>query len=106
VRGTVTRWSPNSQLVYTWNVFTPGDAASSYPESYVTCDLEPRGAEVLLRLTHFPVLERFEKQNAMGWHTYLDMLDAAVRDETVEDRSFYMDRNAALYGVDVNDLTR
>jgi len=52
------------------------------------------------------VLERFEKQNAMGWHTYLDMLGAAVRGEPVEARPVYMKRNAALYGVDLNNLAR
>jgi len=106
VRGTVTRWMPPTELVYTWNVYDPGGGPSNYPESYVRFDLEPREAEVLLRLTHFPVLDRFEKQNAMGWHTYLDMLTAAARREPVEDRSHYMERNAALYGVDLNDLLR
>jgi len=36
--------------------------------------LEPRGDRVLLVLNHLPVLERFEKQTAMGWHTFLDIL--------------------------------
>jgi hypothetical protein len=57
-------------------------------------------------LTHLPVLERFEKQNAMGWHTFLDMLDAAVRGEPPEPRAAYMQRNAARYGVDLSKLAR
>ena len=106
IRGTVTRWRPNKQLAYSWNVFSPGEAESAYPESYLTLDLEARGDRVLLRLTHFPVLERFEMQNAMGWHTYLDMVGAAIGGERVEERSAYMQRNAALYGVDMSNLVR
>ena len=106
VRGVVTQWDPPRKLAYTWNVLGPGEDKSDYPESYLTITLESRGDEVLLTLTHLPVLERFEKQNAMGWHTYLDMLAAAIRGEPVEPRSAYMKRNAALYGVDLSNLAR
>lgn len=106
VRGTVTHWAPPRRLTYSWNVFDPGDDTSRYPESYLTITLEPQGDEVLLTLTHLPVLEKFEKQNAMGWHTYLDMLGAALRGEPVEERPAYMKRNAALYGVDLANLAR
>jgi uncharacterized protein YndB with AHSA1/START domain len=106
ISGAVTQWDPPRKLAYTWNVLGPGETKSDYPESYLTITLEPAGDEVLLTLTHLPVLERFEKQNAMGWHTYLDMLGAAVRGEPVEDRSAYMKRNAALYGVDLENLAR
>ena len=106
VRGVVTQWDPPRKLAYTWNVFNPGADRSDYPESYLTITLQARGDEVLLTLTHLPVLERFEKQNAMGWHTYLDMLEAAVRGEPVEQRPAYMKRNAALYGVDLENLAR
>jgi uncharacterized protein YndB with AHSA1/START domain len=106
VRGTVTRWQPPTQLAYTWNVFSPGETVSSYPESYLTIELETRGSDVVLRLTHLPVLARFENQNAMGWHTYLDMLSAAIRGENIEERRAYMEENALLYGVDLNQLTQ
>jgi uncharacterized protein YndB with AHSA1/START domain len=106
VRGTVTRWQPPTQLAYTWNVFSPGETTSRYPESYLTIELETRGDEVVLRLTHLPVLERFENQNAMGWHTFLDMLGAAVRGEVVEERSAYAEQNAKVYGVDLDNLAR
>jgi hypothetical protein len=87
-------------------VLNPGDAESHYPESYLKIELEQRGNEVVLTLTHLPVLDRFEKQNAMGWHTFLDMLGAAVRGEPVEARQALMQRNAARYGVDLSDLAR
>ncbi len=106
IRGVVTRWLPPRQIAYTWNVFTPGDQMSAYPESYLTITLEPKGNEVLLTLTHLPVLDRFEAQNAMGWHVYLDMLVAAVRGEPVQPRGAYMQRTAPLYGVDLTNLSR
>jgi uncharacterized protein YndB with AHSA1/START domain len=109
IRGTVTQWQPPRKLIYTWNVFDPGDgpgAVSAYPESYPTFELEPEGADVVLTFQHFPILERFVPQNAMGWHTMLDILVATLRDETVEKRSAYTRRNAALYGVDLGNLTR
>ncbi len=106
VRGIVTQWRPPRRLVYTWNVFSPGQLESPYPESYLTFDLEEHGAEVRLTLTHFPILQRFEKQNSMGWHTFLDILGATVRGEPVEPRGEYMKRNAARYGVDLNNLQR
>src|SRR5258706_15218497 len=106
IRGVVTEWNPPRRLTYTWNVFGPGEAVSSYPESYVSVELEPRGTEVLLVLTHLPVLERFEKQNAMGWHTFLDMLATAVRGETPDPRDAHMKRNAPRYGVDLSNLVR
>jgi uncharacterized protein YndB with AHSA1/START domain len=106
VRGVVTQWKPPRRLAYTWNVFSSGADESPYPESYVRFELDPRGADVVLRLIHLPVLERFEKQNAMGWHTFLDMLGAAVRGAPAEPREVHMRRNAARYGVDLNNLAR
>jgi uncharacterized protein YndB with AHSA1/START domain len=106
VRGIVTQWRPPRRLTYTWNVFGPGEEESPYPESCLSIALAPHGNEVALTLTHLPVLERFEKQNAMGWHTFLDMLDAAVRGEATEPRQAYMQRNAARYGVDLANLAR
>ncbi len=106
IKGTVTQWKPPHRLAYTWNVYGPGDTDSPYPESYLTFELESRGKGVLLILTHLPVLGRFVKQNAMGWHTFLDMLGAVARGETPEPRGYYMKRNAERYGVDLSDLTR
>lgn len=109
VRGTVTRWAPPHQLSYTWNVFAPGDgpdAVSAYPESYLTLTLQTRDDQVLLTLDHLPVLERFEKQNAMGWHTFLDILSDTLAQRAVGERKEYMIRNAARYGVDLSNLQR
>ncbi len=106
VRGVVTRWQPPRQLVYTWNVFNPGETESAYPESYLTFDLEEHAGEVALSLVHFPILERFERQNSMGWHTFLDMLTATLRGDPLESRGEYMKRNAARYGVDLSQLQR
>ena len=68
--------------------------------------LQAQGDRVLLVLTHMPVLERFEKQNAMGWHTFLDILGDALEGAKVRARQEYMLRNSARYGVDLNNLQR
>jgi len=106
IRGIVTQWKPPRKLTYTWNVLGPGEDVSQYPESYLTFDLKEQSSQVVLTLTHLPVLERFEKQNAMGWHTFLDILSACLAGEHVEGREFYMKRNARKYGVDLDNLTR
>ncbi len=106
VRGVVTRWHPPRQLVYTWNVFDPEETESAYPESYLTFELAEQAGEVVLSLVHFPILERFERQNSMGWHTFLDMLTVALRGDPLEPRGEYMRRNAARYGVDLSKLQR
>ena len=106
MRGVVTQWVPERKLAHTWNVFAPEEAQSPYPESYVTLDLAAEGAGVRLTLTHLPVLERFETQNAMGWHTFLDILEATLDGRPIEPRAAYMQRNAALYGVDLANLQR
>ena len=104
VRGVVTQWRPNVRFAHTWNVFGPGEAVSAYPESYLTFDLAPAGNSTALVLTHLPVLERFEAQNQMGWHTFLDILEARLRGEPAQERRVYMERNAARYGVDLDRL--
>ena len=106
IRGVVTQWKPSRKLTYTWNVFGPGEEESQYPESYLTLDLKEQGSQVALTLTHLPILERFEKQNSMGWHTFLDILSAAVAGERVEAREFYVKGNAQKYGVDLSNLMR
>jgi len=100
IRGTVTQWLPPRKLGYSWNVFAPGQTRSEFPESYLTLEL---GGEKLT-LTHLPVLDAFVALNAMGWHTFLDMVDAAARGATVEPRESYMKRNAQRYGVDLSRL--
>lgn len=106
IRGVVTQWKPHRRLTYTWNVFGPGEDESPYPESYLSFELEPRGDAVALTLVHLPVLERFERQNMMGWHTFLDMLAQALAGRPAEPRAAYMQRNGALYGVDLANLQR
>jgi uncharacterized protein YndB with AHSA1/START domain len=97
IRGTVTQWLPAKKLAYTWNVFAPGQTISDFPESYLALELD--GSR--LTLTHLPVLEQFVKLNAVGWHTFLDMVDAAARGAPVESRETCMTRNAERYGVDL-----
>jgi hypothetical protein len=61
---------------------------------------------VLLTFKHFPIIDRFVPQNALGWHTMLDILEATLRSQKVEKRSVYFEKNAALYGVDLSNLAK
>ncbi|HEY2706551.1 MAG TPA: SRPBCC domain-containing protein [Caulobacteraceae bacterium] len=106
IRGVVTQWRPPVKFAHTWNVFGPGEHISAYPESYLTMELVMEGGEVGLTLTHLPVLDRFEPQNAMGWATFLDILEDTVIGQPVQPRRAYMERNAGIYGVDLGNLQR
>jgi uncharacterized protein YndB with AHSA1/START domain len=100
IRGVVTQWIATRRLACTWNVFMPGQTVSDYPESYLTLELAPGK----LTLTHLPVLEEFVKPNAMGWHTFLDMVEDEVGGKPVQPRETYMKRNAGRYGIDLSKL--
>jgi uncharacterized protein YndB with AHSA1/START domain len=106
IRGVVTQWRPPVTFAHTWNVFGPGDTVSPYPESYLTLELSPLGDAVELLLVHLPVLERFETQNAMGWATFLDTLADAAEGRPTRTRRELMQKNAAVYGVDLANLQR
>ena len=99
IRGVVTGWRPEEFLAYTWNVFLPGEAASRWPISYLEFTLAgPR-----LTLVHRPIPAPMQNQTMMGWHTMLDLLAAGLRGEFPR-RSDLFPKNAALYGVDLNNL--
>ena len=106
IRGVVTQWKPNRRFAHTWNVFGAGETESQYPESYLTLELAEEGGEVVLTLIHLPILERFEAQNAMGWATFLEILEDTVAGREVQPRRAYTEKNAARYGVDLQNLTR
>jgi uncharacterized protein YndB with AHSA1/START domain len=106
IRGVVTGWRPKTFFAYTWNVFSPGETVSAWPVSYLEFVLAPEDASTRLTLTHRPVFKGVQPQTMMGWHTFLDMLDAAVRGQAVGPRGPYMQKNAALYGVDLDNLQR
>jgi uncharacterized protein YndB with AHSA1/START domain len=105
VRGVVTAWRPEKFLGYTWNVFSPGEAQSRWPVSYLEFALEPDGDGTRLTLTHRPIPAAMQAQTMMGWHTMLDLIDAALRGEFPQ-RADLFSQNAALYGVDMNNLAR
>jgi uncharacterized protein YndB with AHSA1/START domain len=106
IRGVVTGWRPGKFFSHTWNVFSPGETVSAWPVSYLEFALAPEDTSTKLTLTHRPILRAVQHQTMMGWHTFLDMMCAAARGETVAPRDTYMQKNAALYGVDLNNLIR
>jgi len=99
IRGVVTQWQPPRLLAYTWNVFSPGETESPYPESYVRFQLKSQGNEVLLTLTHRPILTDFGAQTLMGWHSFLEMLGTLLAGGELEPRDVIMARNRVRYGV-------
>jgi uncharacterized protein YndB with AHSA1/START domain len=103
IRGTVTQCRPPHLLSYTWNVFDPGQHVSDYPESYLTFTLEPFGDSVKLTLAHRPIPERMQPQTSMGWHTMLDLIEAGLNGRMLK-RADLFSKNAALYGVDIDNL--
>jgi len=106
IRGVVTGWRPGQFLAHTWNVFAPGENVSNWPVSYLEFALTADGQNTKLTLTHRPIFKAVQPQTLMGWHTFLDMLDAGVGGAAVGPRDDYMKKNAAIYGVDLNNLKR
>lgn len=103
IRGVITQWRPEQQLGYTWNVFAPSENISQWPISYIELALEKDGDGTRLTLTHRPIPDAMQNQTAMGWHTWLDLIEAGLAGQFPK-RSDLMPKNAALYGVDLNKL--
>ena len=106
IKGVVTGWQPNQFFAHTWNVFAPGETVSGWPVSYLEFALSAEGNQTKLTLTHRPIMPRVQPQTMMGWHTFLDMLEAGIKGEAVGPRGTYMQKNATLYGVDLDNLQR
>jgi uncharacterized protein YndB with AHSA1/START domain len=103
IRGVVTAWRPEKLLGYTWNVFAPGESVSGWPVSYLELALDAKDGGTTLTLIHRPISEAMQKPTAMGWHTYLELVGAGLDGEFPK-RSDLFARNAALYGVDMQNL--
>lgn len=106
IQGVVTGWRPKKFLAYTWNVFQPGETLSAWPVTYLEFALAEDGTNTKLTLTHRPIPQRMQPQTMMGWHTFLDMMEAGARGESAGPRGDYMKKNAPLYGVDLDNLQR
>lgn len=105
VRGVVTGWRPEKFLGYSWNVFSPGETVSKWPVSYLELALELADSGTRLILVHRPIPQAMQNQTAMGWHTYLDLLMAGLGGAFPK-RADLFPKNAALYGVDMNNIRR
>jgi uncharacterized protein YndB with AHSA1/START domain len=105
IRGVVTGWRPEKFLGYSWNVLAAGETVSAWPMSYVEFALDADGDGTRLTLTHRPIPEAMQKQTAMGWHTMLDLIEAGLQGDFPK-RNEIFPKNAALYGVDMNNLKR
>jgi uncharacterized protein YndB with AHSA1/START domain len=78
VRGVVTRFEPGRALAFTWR---DDNMAEGVPDSELSFELEPRGDDVLLVLTHRNVDPKYIPQVLAGWHTLLDTLASRIRSE-------------------------
>jgi hypothetical protein len=79
---------------------------SAWPVTYLEFALTPDSAATRLTLTHRPIPGHMQPQTMMGWHTLLDLLEAGTRGEEVKPRGHYMQRNAALYSVELDNLQK
>ena len=58
-----------------------------------------------LVLIHRPIPQEMQAQTMMGWHTMLGLIEAGCRGEFPR-RADLFPANAALYGVDINNLKK
>jgi uncharacterized protein (TIGR02246 family) len=79
--GTITRVEAPTMIEYTWSHQTDQTVPAQHP-SLVRFELEARGDEVLLRITHRQL--RFEDQALIvtGWHTHTGILEDLLRGRT------------------------
>ena len=69
--GRITRWDPPRHLAYTWDA-----------DSEVAFDLEVKGKDVLLTLTHRHLRMRGDMISvSSGWHSHLGVLTERLRGE-------------------------
>ena len=69
--GRITRWDPPRHLAYTWEA-----------DSEVAFNLEPKGEDVLLTLTHRHLRMRNDMISvSSGWHSHLGVLTDRLRGE-------------------------
>jgi uncharacterized protein YndB with AHSA1/START domain len=93
--GKVTRCDPPRLLAYTWG------AKGEMPESEVSWELEARGKETLLVLTHRRVAPGFRSQVGAGWHQILDTLEARLAGKEPQGGMAAFDRYLAHYSKEV-----
>jgi len=103
IRGVVTGWRRQKFLGYTWNVFSPGETESKWPVSYVELSLQADADGTRLILIHRPIPEVMQNLTSMGWHTYLDLIEAGLKGDFPK-RADLFPKNAALYGVDTTKI--
>jgi uncharacterized protein YndB with AHSA1/START domain len=97
VHGTVTRVVQGRVIAYTWEDAMSDPNATLSGKSEVTFELEPRGEDVLLVLTHRRIIPKFAPQALAGWHTLLDLLEARTRGEPSLDFFDRFEGNLARY---------
>jgi len=81
IQGTVLTCEPPRVLSYTWNVTLFGQDELMGPEATVRFELELRGEETLLTLTHGPIAQEYKSRTGAGWHALLEILRANIAGE-------------------------
>jgi uncharacterized protein YndB with AHSA1/START domain len=77
VRGIVTRSDPPRELAYSWLHLSSAHLVDD--DSLLRFQLEPRGDQVLLVLTHRRITPEYFSKVLAGWHLMLDALAISLR---------------------------
>ena len=84
IRGVVARFEPPRVLAYSWVDASADRQPAESPDPVVTFELEERGGDALLVLTHRHLPAALMPGFGAGWHTHLGILLARLRGEQPE----------------------
>ena len=105
IRGVVTGWRPEKFLGYTWNVFQPGEDGFALADLLSGIRAGAADGGTTLTLTHRPIPERDAEPDHDGLAHHARP-DRGGPERRISHTPDLLPNNAALYGVDLNNLKR